>query len=143
MCILATLMAHSLLDFARKTMDQQLIFNYGLSYLAREDAIALYAPELPLQPGSIPLIAGLLIHGGDRSSHLATCIAAAPSFLLAREEAIAIINHQVNVIEHEWQAICDEASLSEVDRALFWRRQFLNPFAFLNAPQEVRIPLTG
>jgi hypothetical protein len=53
------------------------------------------------------------------------------------------INHQVNVIEHEWPAICDEASLSEVDRALFWRRQFLNPFAFLNAPQEVRIPLTG
>ena len=85
----------------------------------------------------------MLIHGGDRSSHLSTCIAAASSFLLAREEAIAIINHQVNIIEHEWQAICDEASLSEVDRALFWRRQFLNPFAFLNAPKEVRVPLAG
>ena len=85
----------------------------------------------------------MLIHGGDRSSHLSTCIAAASSFLLAREEAIAIINHQVNVIEHEWQAICDEASLSEVDRALFWRRQFLNPFAFLNAPKKVRVPLAG
>ena len=85
----------------------------------------------------------MLIHGGDRSSHLSTCIAAAASFLHAREEAIAIINHQVNVIEHEWQAICDEASLSEVDRALFWRRQFLNPFAFLNAPEEVRVPLAG
>ena len=83
----------------------------------------------------------MLIHGGDRSSHLSTCIAAAASFLLAREEAIAIINHQVNVIEHEWQAICDEARLSEVDRALFWWRQFLNPFAFLNAPEEVRVPL--
>jgi serine/threonine-protein kinase HipA len=82
----------------------------------------------------------MLIHGGDRSSHVSACIAAAPSFLLSREEAIAIINHQVNVIEHEWPAICDEASLSEVDRALFWRRQFLNPFAFLHAPQEVRIP---
>lgn len=85
----------------------------------------------------------MLIHGGDRSSHLSTCIAAASSFLLAREEAIAIINHQVNVIEHEWQAICDEASLSEVDRALFWRRQLLNPFAFLYAPEEVRVPLAG
>jgi serine/threonine-protein kinase HipA len=85
----------------------------------------------------------MLIHSGDRSSHLSTCIAAASSFLLAREEAIAIINHQVNVIEHEWQAICDDASLSEVDRALFWRRQFLNPFAFLNAPEEVRVPLAG
>jgi serine/threonine-protein kinase HipA len=85
----------------------------------------------------------MLIHGGDRSSHLSTCIAAAPSFLLAKEDAIAIINHQVNVIEHEWQAICDEASLSEVDRALFWRRQFLNPFSFLNVPAQVRIPLMG
>jgi len=85
----------------------------------------------------------MLIHERDRSSHLSTCIAAAPSFLLAREEAIAIINHQVNVIEHEWQAICDETSLSKVDRTLFWRRQFLNPFAFFNAPKEVRVPLTG
>ena len=83
----------------------------------------------------------MLIHGRDRSSHLATCIAAAPSFLLAREEAIAIINQQVNVIEHEWQGICDAARLSQVDRALLWRRQFLNPFAFLHAPQEVRVPL--
>ena len=85
----------------------------------------------------------MLIHDGDRRSHLATCIAAAPSFLIAREDAMAIINHQVNVIERDWQAICDEAGLSEVDRALLWRRQFLNPFAFLHAPQEVRIPLTG
>jgi len=44
------------------------------------------------------------------------------AFLLGRQEAIAIINHQVNVIEIEWQSICDEASLSEVGRALFWRR---------------------
>ena len=85
----------------------------------------------------------MLIRDKDRSSHLATCIATASSFLLAREEAIAIINHQLNVIEHEWQAVCDEANLSEVDRTLFWRRQFLNPFAFLHAPDEVRIPLTS
>ncbi len=38
---------------------QQLVFNYGRSYLARRDAISLYAPELPLQSGSIPLIPGL------------------------------------------------------------------------------------
>jgi serine/threonine-protein kinase HipA len=82
----------------------------------------------------------MFIHDGDRSSHLATCMAAAPSFLMAREDAMAIINHQVNVIERDWQAICDEAGLSEVDRALLWRRQFLNPFAFLHAPQEIRIP---
>jgi serine/threonine-protein kinase HipA len=37
----------------------QLVFNYGRSYLARQDAIALYAPELALQSGVISLIPGL------------------------------------------------------------------------------------
>jgi serine/threonine-protein kinase HipA len=85
----------------------------------------------------------MLIHGAERSSQVATCIAAASAFLLGREEAIAIINQQVSVVQNEWQAVCDEANLSEVDRLLFWRRQFLNPFAFLNAPEGIRIPLTG
>lgn len=35
--------------------DRRLIFNYGQSYLARENAIAIYEPELPLQAGEIPL----------------------------------------------------------------------------------------
>ena len=82
----------------------------------------------------------MLIHNSDRRSQIATCLAAAPSFLLGTENAIAIVNHQVSIIENEWQPICDEAGLSEVDRALFWRRQFLNPFAFLNAPNSVLVP---
>jgi len=36
-----------------------LLFNYGKSYLARDNAIPLYDPELPLQPGLIPLLPGL------------------------------------------------------------------------------------
>ena len=36
-----------------------LVFNYGRSYLARPDAIALYAPELPLRPGALALLPGL------------------------------------------------------------------------------------
>ncbi|CAN1571454.1 putative DNA-binding transcriptional regulator [Burkholderiaceae bacterium] len=82
----------------------------------------------------------MLIHGSDRRSQIATCMAAAPSFLLGSEAAIAIVNHQLRTIENEWPSICDEAGLSEVDRALFWRRQFLNPFAFLNAPESVLVP---
>jgi serine/threonine-protein kinase HipA len=83
----------------------------------------------------------MLIHGSDRSSQVATCIAAASSFLIGREEAISIVNHQVSIIENEWEAVCDDVCLSEVDRALFWRRQFLNPFAFVNAPEGIRMPL--
>ena len=82
----------------------------------------------------------MLIHNSDRRSQIATCLAAAPSFLLGTENAIAIVNHQVSIIEKEWPSISDEAGLSEVDRALFWRRQFLNPFAFLNAPNSVLVP---
>jgi serine/threonine-protein kinase HipA len=35
--------------------DGRLIFNYGQSYLARSNAIAIYDPELPLKAGEIPL----------------------------------------------------------------------------------------
>lgn len=82
----------------------------------------------------------MLILGGDRRSQVASCIAASHIFLLTREDAIGIVNHQVDVIEREWNALCEEASLSLVDRNTFWRRQFLNPFAFYGAPDEVRIP---
>src|ERR1044072_2391548 len=35
--------------------EQQFVFNYGRSYLARKDAIPIYEPELPLTPGTLPL----------------------------------------------------------------------------------------
>lgn len=38
---------------------KQLVFNYGRSYLARNDKIALYLPELPLESGILPLLPGL------------------------------------------------------------------------------------
>lgn len=82
----------------------------------------------------------MLIQGGDRRSQMAACIAAAHTFLLRPDDAISIINTQVQLIEQAWNPVCDEANLSEVDRNFFWRRQFLNPFAFYGAPDEVRIP---
>jgi serine/threonine-protein kinase HipA len=38
-------------------------FNYGRSYLGRDDAIPLYLPELPLRQGSIAPLNGLTIPG--------------------------------------------------------------------------------
>ena len=38
-------------------------FNYGRSYLEREDAIPLYLPELPLRSGAIPPARGLSMPG--------------------------------------------------------------------------------
>ncbi len=72
----------------------------------------------------------MLIKGNDRSSRIATCIEAAPQFLLSGEEAVHIIEKQISCIEQNWSIVCDEASLSEVDRNLLWGNQILNPYVF-------------
>jgi serine/threonine-protein kinase HipA len=41
--------------------NDRLVFNYGQSYLARREAIAIYTPELPLQRGAIPPEPGLAL----------------------------------------------------------------------------------
>lgn len=46
----------------------QLVFNYGRSYLQRPDAIPLYSPELPLQQGIAPLLPGLTMPGCIRDA---------------------------------------------------------------------------
>lgn len=71
----------------------------------------------------------MLISGSNRMSQLSLCLGAAHNFLLSQGKAREIIEHQISVIEENWASVCDEANLSETDRALFWKRQFLNPFA--------------
>src|SRR6185437_5152791 len=72
----------------------------------------------------------MLIMGQQRASQLALCLAAAPALHLSSDQAIPIMLHQVETIGAHWAAVCEDAKLGEVDRALFWGRQFLNPFAF-------------
>jgi len=72
----------------------------------------------------------MLISGDNRMSQLSPCLAAAHNFLLSPEEAKEIIGRQIAVIEENWASVCDEANLSQTDRTLFWKRQFLNDFAF-------------
>lgn len=43
-------------------------FNYGQSYLSREDSVALYLPELPLKSGRLPLLNGLSMPGCIRDA---------------------------------------------------------------------------
>jgi serine/threonine-protein kinase HipA len=72
----------------------------------------------------------MLVKGDDRSSRIATCLAAAPQFLLSEESAVEIIGTQVEGIEQHWPTVCEEASLTEIDRNLLWGNQILNPYAF-------------
>jgi serine/threonine-protein kinase HipA len=72
----------------------------------------------------------MMITDNDRSSRIATCIEAAPHFLLSEEDAFQIVEKQIICLAENWTTVCDEASLSEVDRNLLWGNQFLNPFVF-------------
>jgi serine/threonine-protein kinase HipA len=81
---------------------------------------------------------GMRIIGTDNRSQLALCLQAAPNFLLSDQEARAIILQQVKTIRTHWDAVCDEAKLSTTDRGLLHGRQFLNPFAFYDAPEEIK-----
>jgi serine/threonine-protein kinase HipA len=83
------------------------------------------------QPRTGGETAQLMAIGRDsyRMSQLAGCATRASTYLLSEQEAREIIDHQISVIESEWASACDLAELTEVDRATFWRRQFLNPYA--------------
>ena len=71
------------------------------------------------------------ILGTDNRSQLAVCLKAAPNFLLSAEEANAIFDHQIGVIEGNWDAVCDEAGLGVLERGQLWGRQFLNQWSLL------------
>lgn len=79
----------------------------------------------------------MLIIGDERLAKITVCLKAAPAFLISRDEAIVLIKHQISTMKGRWEAVCQEAKLTEVDRNFMWRRQFLNPFAFEEAPQEI------
>ena len=70
------------------------------------------------------------IHTSERRSQLSLCLAAAPRFRLASEEAVGIMKRQIATIREHWDGVCDEARLGPADRRLLWRRQFLNDLAF-------------
>jgi serine/threonine-protein kinase HipA len=76
----------------------------------------------------------MLIVGEQRSSQIAVCLKSAHLFLLDVDEATDLVANQIKAIKRFWREVCDAAALPEVDRNFLWRRQFLNAFAFVDAP---------
>lgn len=76
----------------------------------------------------------MLITGQNNMSTLAVCLEAARHFHLSEREAAEIIERQLIAIREHWPEVCEDAALTEIERGLLWRRQFLNPFAFQGAP---------
>lgn len=66
---------------------------------------------------------------GFRFSQIAGCEQAASTYLLTREEAREIIDHQIDVIRTQWADAADAARLVASERSYLWGRQILNPFS--------------
>jgi serine/threonine-protein kinase HipA len=65
---------------------------------------------------------------GWRMSQLAGCIDRANEYLLSEAEAREIVDRQIEVIERDWDEVCDLAGMTTVERAGFRGRQFLNAY---------------
>jgi serine/threonine-protein kinase HipA len=79
----------------------------------------------------------MLIIGEQKASQISLCLQASTLFLLNPEEAADLIARQIKTIKKFWSKACDAAALTEVDRNFLWRRQFLNAYAFIDAPREL------
>ncbi|MGN6258375.1 MAG: type II toxin-antitoxin system HipA family toxin [Solirubrobacterales bacterium] len=66
---------------------------------------------------------------GWRMSQVAGCVERASTYLLSEAEAREIVDHQIETIEEQWDAVCELAELAEGARAAFRQRQFLNPYS--------------
>ena len=73
----------------------------------------------------------MLISGDNNLSQLKTCLMAARYFLLSEDDALVIFESMMQSIKQHWDSVCDDAKLSEIDRRVLWRRQFLNPFSVI------------
>ncbi len=71
----------------------------------------------------------MLISGNNNLSQLKSCLATAHNFLLSEAKARSIFEKLITAIEQNWNDVCKEAELNEVDKKLLWGRQFLNPFS--------------
>lgn len=79
---------------------------------------------------------GMLILGVQNDSQIALCLEAAHLFLLSRDDAKAIVQAQIEGIKTNWDSVCQEAKISQVDRNVLATRQVLNPFAFENMDED-------
>lgn len=86
---------------------------------------------------------GMRIHGSAWRSQLSLCLAAANRFHLADDDAVAIMKHQIGIIRQHWDEVCATAELSDSDRQLLWRRQFLNDLAFEGMTEQLGDAVTG
>ncbi|WP_239255808.1 hypothetical protein [Candidatus Nitrotoga sp. M5] len=70
-----------------------------------------------------------MLISGNNFTQLETCRQSANYFLLSQNDARAIFTRINDVIEQLWDKVYEIVELSEVDKSLFWRRQFLYSYS--------------
>ena len=84
----------------------------------------------PQRPSGTEANQSMLILEQRHSSQLALCVEASRNFMITQQQAIEMIATQVNAIVTNWEALCHEAHLSEIDSKVLLSRHFLHPYAF-------------
>lgn len=65
-------------------------------------------------------------------STLTNVLSSCDAFQLTHDGAKSIIEEMIEVIESQWQSICDAADLGQAERGRIWGSAVFNPFAFQN-----------
>lgn len=73
---------------------------------------------------------GMKIFQNSNLSRIELCVAAAAAFSVSEDEAVHIIQYQIDVITSQFVDICNEAKMSKTSQQLLWRRAVLNPDIF-------------
>jgi len=63
-------------------------------------------------------------------STLKNVLSVCANFQLEPEEAKMLITQQVETIENDWDEICEQVGLSNIERQRLWHSAILNPFCF-------------
>lgn len=79
----------------------------------------------------------MAIVGDDRRALITTALNASGVFGIQRDEAIAIVMWQLEMIHANFRAEAAAGGLTRVDQDQLARRAFLNPYIFEGAPEEI------
>jgi serine/threonine-protein kinase HipA len=133
---LATIIRHRFTE-PKKTLTDDHARNHCAFWNGSELALTPAYDVCPQARAGGEASQAMLIVGDERESRLEICLKAAHLFLLSDAEAMTLIVHQIKTIQQKWDEVAQEAQLTQVDRKLMWRRQFLNPYAFEGAPPSL------
>lgn len=79
----------------------------------------------------------MAVSGDDRRARIATALAAAGSFGIRTDDAIAIAKWQIEMIHANFRTTAEDAGIPVALQNLLAGNAFLNPYVFDGAPQEI------